>query len=437
MVKNLAVLLSVFLSPTLFAEGQLPWVGGKPVTAEQFAEPAAKAAADAEASRGTQPAAKAAAPAIGLPASMMMPSLAPEVKKAPVVEVPAAEAPKAAVRSAVSAEPPALTEPELARDISSEPVVAPAISVPEVAPPPPPEPHAAPVSEVAATPTPTPTPTGDEVCHYVVKKGDNLSRILLKLGILPIYGSQGNLGKVVEKNSDKVKRGGDLIFPQVRIAIPAKYVKSNEMCVDGAEEKDVNRRIALYSEAEAEIHRGKYSRLCERVLTLAFTEKQPDNRGRLMHLAAVCQYEEENLPAAHRLWEQVLALNPDPSLRYRATYNMALVECQTDHALSGYEKLRGVSPELWQTQAPYERRTFLDLASYCAERGVHYGARLDTLLTVYQTSPEPELRAYAEEKLRADFADKRHCALTEKILAKLSSDPKHSTWEDLWEHVCD
>lgn len=431
MVKNLAFLLSVCLSPVVFAEGQLPWVGGKPVTAEQFAAPAAKEKADAEASTGTKSAAKTAAPvAIGLPLDLMMPSLAPEVKKVPV-----AEAPKEAVRAAVSQEPPSLTEPEVTRETASEPVVAPAIKMPEIAPPPPPAPHAAPTSTVAGTPVHT--PTGNEVCHYVVKKGDNLSRILLKLGILPIYGSQGNLGKVVEKNADRIKRGGDLIFPQVRIAIPARYVASNEMCVDGTEEKDVNRRIALYSEAEAEIHRGKYSRLCDRVLTLAFTERQPDNRGRLMHLAAVCQYEEENLPAAHRLWEQVLALNPDASLKYRATYNMALVECQTDHALAGYEKLRGVSPELWQTQPPYERRTFLDLAAYCAERGVNYAARLDTLLGVYQSSPEPELRSYAEEKMRADFADKRHCTLTEKILAKLGSDPKHGDWEDLWDHTCD
>lgn len=429
MVKNLAVLLSVLVSASTFAEGQLPWVGGKPVTAEQFAAPAAKEKVDAEPSAAAKSAPSTAPVAIGLPLNMMMPSLAPEVKK------PVAEASKEAVRAAVPTESAPPTEPVVTRETASEPVIAPAIKMPEIAPPPPPAPHPAPASAVAETPAPT--PTGNKVCHYVVKKGDNLSRILLKLGILPIYGSRGNLGKVVEKNPDKVKRGGDLIFPQVRIAIPAKFVAANEMCVDGTEEKDVNRRIALYSEAEAEIHRGKYSRLCDRVLTLAFTEKQPDNRGRLMHLAAVCQYEEENLPAAHRLWEQVLALDPDASLRYRATYNMALVECQTDHALAGYEKLRGVSPELWQTQPPYQRRSFLDLAAYCAERGVNYGARLDTLLGVYQSSPEPELRSYAEEKIRADFADKRHCALTEKILAKLSSDPKRETWEELWEHTCD
>ncbi len=415
MVKKLVVLLGVVFTASLSAEGQLPWVGGKPVTAESFAAPEAKAQADSEAEAATKSAVKASAsPAIGLPLHMMMPSLGPE-KIAESAPVP---------------------EPVVTREVASEAAVsaAPALTAPTIASPAPPAPHPV-VPTVAAEPTPA--PTGNEVCHYVVKKGDNLSRILLKLGILPIYGSDGTLGKVVKKNPEAVHRGGDLIFPQVRIAIPAKLVASNEMCVDGVEEKDQNRRIALYSEAEAEIHRGKYSRLCDRVQKLAFTERQPDNRGRLLHLAAVCQYEEENLPAAHRLWEQVLALAPDQSLRYRATYNMALVECQTDHALAGYEKLRGVSPELWQTQAPYERRSFLDLASYCAERGVSYQARLDTLLEIYQASPEPELRSYAEEKLRADFADKRHCVLTKTILERMKSDAKYDAWDDLWDDTCD
>ncbi len=406
-MRRIIFVCALTFANLILAQGQLPFVDGKP-----HDKPEAKPVKIVK---------------LGLPTEMIAPPL-PEVKIAPPPRIPGPPRIVTDTPAPAALDVSALAEPLPTLEKAPESMLETVLETP-----------LEPERETASTPSPSNTSEADGsgVCHYVVKSGDNLSRILLKLGMLPIYGKQGNLRSVIENNPEKVRNDGNLILPKVRIAIPANLVASNEMCV-GAEEKDVRRRIALYSQAEAEIRKGKYEALCRKVLKLAKSETEKEKKGRFMHLAAVCQYEEKNFTEAHRLWEAVLALQVDASLQYRASYNLALVECYTDKAPAGYERLRNVSPQLWQTQDSAERRTFLDLAVYCAEKAVGPQARLETIVGVYKSSPEAELRDYAEEKLRGDFVNPRqNCDLLKATMKQLSEDPQAKTWEKLWEDRCD
>ncbi len=289
---------------------------------------------------------------------------------------------------------------------------------------------------VAATCLAVDTPADSESCTYVVKKGDNLSRILLRLGVLPLYGKQGNVAVIAKSNQPAVRKDGNLIYPKMRLAIPRSMVGRDEVCLDEGVEKDTNRRIALYGEAEAELKKGGQSALCAQIHGLAKTQANKDEKGRMIHFAAVCEYQEGHLEQASRLWDQVLKLNPEPSLAYRAIYNKALVECQTDRPESGYEKLQGISADLWQSQGEVERRTFLDLAIYCAEKAVSPKAKVEILTTVHKTSPVAELKEYAADKLRTEFANPAQCDATSDALPTLSEGDENGRWQTIWRETC-
>lgn len=274
-------------------------------------------------------------------------------------------------------------------------------------------------------------------CTYVIKKGDTLSHILIRLGMRPIYGPAGSVATLAKQNSDRVRDKGDLIFPNVRLSIPRERVGRSEECIDGEEEKDVARRIALYSEAEKQMQQGKYSDLCQKIVIASQAEVAPDRKGRLLHFAAICEYEDGKLEAAYHNWERVLALKPEPSLLYRVNYNLALIECQTSEASKGYERLRGIAPELWQSQNPYARRNFLDLAAYCSEKGSGVPAKLNMLAEVYLASQEPELREYSAHKLQAEFSEAAQCEVSQPVVERLDkSERRERDFRKIWNQAC-
>jgi tetratricopeptide (TPR) repeat protein len=273
------------------------------------------------------------------------------------------------------------------------------------------------------------------VCVYVVKKGDTLSEILIRLGIQPQYGPTGTIARLATEND--VARQGDLIFPNVGIRIPRELVGKNEICLDGKQEQDASRRIALYSQAEAQIQKTQYASLCRKIVAASATETDPERRGRLLHFAAICEYEENDLESAYNHWQSVLQLQPDPSLLYRTNYNLALLECQSNEAVRGYERLLQITPELWQSQTEGDRRAFLDLAGYCSEKGPGIPAKLDILMGVLRESRSEELRQYAVEKLVAEFSDPNRCEQSKVTLGKIPPIEKNRVkLEAVWNKTC-
>jgi hypothetical protein len=263
-----------------------------------------------------------------------------------------------------------------------------------------------------------------------------LSRILLKLGVRGIWMKQGPISAVVRENGEAVRREGNLIFPSVRISIPRNLVRNDEMCADTTTEEDPARRVALYVDAEKEIKKGRYSPLCQQLALFAQQQSSADNQAKLIHLAGICEYEEGNSAKAADYWEQVLARTSDESLLYRANYNLALIECQTDRPQQGYERLRAIPTQLWQSQNGYDARSFLDLAAFCAERSQGTKAKMEMLLTVANATGFDDLKKYAKEKVRGDIASSTQCEATSFVPEAWLAAFGDGEIGDVWKKAC-
>jgi hypothetical protein len=67
--------------------------------------------------------------------------------------------------------------------------------------------------------------------QYQVRPNDNLSSILRKCNLVPIYGDQGYLAKTIKLNERIILKNGNLIFPYTSIFLPIEDQQSDASCV--------------------------------------------------------------------------------------------------------------------------------------------------------------------------------------------------------------
>jgi hypothetical protein len=88
----------------------------------------------------------------------------------------------------------------------------------------------------------------EELMNYEVKENDNLSKILYRYKLFPIYGEDGFIKKVIELNKDKMRKNGNLIRKGIVIVLPMKVLEQvSERSIANVEEP------VAFLEAEKEV----------------------------------------------------------------------------------------------------------------------------------------------------------------------------------------
>lgn len=242
------------------------------------------------------------------------------------------------------------------------------------------------------------TPNAENDCTYRVQPGEDLGTILVRLGVGLVWGPNGAIHRVLERNRTLAQKNGDFVRPNTLIHIPKQLLGGSGQCSAVAVEKDERKRLELYTLAEKKIHTGQYERVCHAFEELAEMPTQTRDHDYILHFAAVCEYENRNWVAAHRLWTTVLRQTRDGSLKLRATYNLALIECQRNRAVQGYERLGHLDPEVLFHEAEFEQRSFVFLVEYCADKAGGNDARLAALHWLQENAGSPGIRDFARSR---------------------------------------
>lgn len=242
-------------------------------------------------------------------------------------------------------------------------------------------------------------PVQEKDCAYRVQPGEDLGTILTRLGVQVIWGPKGAIREVLQRNPDVARRNGDFLLPDTLIHIPKQLLsKGDGTCSAVAVERDEAKRAQLYALAEKKILTGNYKRVCRAFIELAGMPAQEQDRERILHFAALCEYENNDWAAAQKLWMKVLQTSREPDLRLRANYNLALIECQRDQAARGYERLGRLDPAVLFHEAEFEQRSFVMLVEYCAEKAGGNDARLTALRWLSESAGSTTIREYAKAR---------------------------------------
>ena len=107
-----------------------------------------------------------------------------------------------------------------------------------------------------------------------MQAGDNLSAILYRLSIRPIWGANGSVSIVTKQNLERIKDRGNLIFPNYVLEIP-KELLNGKNCAAVA---DTERRRLASAVTGGEENDAAYRKICSSLESLA--EEQSDNNSK-------------------------------------------------------------------------------------------------------------------------------------------------------------